>query len=73
MQCLRRNYLPHQNLSAWHYLTPIRQRDHVLTIPAPPPTEQRYLGIRDLVMGSDEIPVVVQLQHLNFPFGSAWT
>jgi hypothetical protein len=48
---LRRNYLPHQILSVWHYLTPIRQRDHVLTIPAPPPTEQRYLGIRDLVMG----------------------
>jgi hypothetical protein len=42
----------------------------VLTIPAPPPTEQQYLGIRDLVMGF-EIPVVVQ--HLNFPFGSAWT
>jgi hypothetical protein len=31
----------------------------VLTIPAPPPTEQRYLGIRDLVMGF-QIPAVVQ-------------
>lgn len=39
------------NVTWLHYLTPIRQRDHVLTIPAPPPTEQRYLGIRDLVMG----------------------
>lgn len=38
------------NVTWLHYLTPIRQRDHVLTIPAPPPTEQRYLGIRDLVM-----------------------
>lgn len=31
----------------------------MLTIPAPPPTEQRYLGIRDLVMGF-QIPAVVQ-------------